>query len=171
MAEVRLTHEDIFEAYDDSLGSWMGILIDGHVDDETAVALMWAIQQERLDDGDDDACDPITPPKRCWLWKVPRDGFMTYHYADQPARGAKPVTRVEVTSRWAYRCDLPGCENHYVKGGASMGFPIENFIDPPEPRQVDRYVYMCRRHARSFDDRLAEARREALAKLQAERAD
>lgn len=157
--------EDLREWDGEIFGSSMGFHILGHLTDDEAVPYAWSILLEQDEIYAEDVA--LDPPKRTWVRKVPTEAGYLFAYTSAPGRGAYPVTLIEYARSWAYRCDLPGCERHYVKGGASAGIPVSQCIDPPADRQDERYVYMCRRHADSFNERLAAARRIALEELRA----
>lgn len=154
--------EDIYEAFDDELGSWMGVLIAGHHDDETAAALTWAYI---LDEGRDSGT--LGAPVRTWVRKVPRSGgYMAYVYGG-PGRGASPVTRIEQASGWTHWCDVPRCRWQFVPGSTRVGVPRINIINGDElgsqPQHRDReYVYLCRDHYRRYEEDLRAARKKAL---------
>lgn len=155
----------------------IGLHIKGHdLTDDEAVAYAWGLilLEEIGWDWDGECHVTFQPPRRVWVRTIPIpiDGgsYFEWRYQTFPQRGASPVILIDFTSGWAYRCDLPGCENHYVRGGARSGIPVEQFIDPPTDRQDERYVYMCRRHAASFTERREAAIKARMAEWYAERA-
>jgi len=158
--------EDIYEDWGDELGSWMGVLIDGHVDDDTAVAMTWAYMVEECRD------DSLSNPRRRWVRKVPRDGRVSYCYTDAPGRGARAVTIVETSAvnPWQYWCDAPGCRWQFVPGSARSGVPratISNADEFSAQQQYrpGEYLYLCRDHCQKYEDALRAARIAALAAL------
>lgn len=160
--------EDIYEMDDDGYcGSWLGLHIRAHVDDETAVALAWSHME----------CDgregSLTPPRRTYLRKVPSHDGMRFHYSGR-GRGATPVTLMEQPHGWSYWCDVPGCRSQFVRGTAVTGIPrgyILNGADLGVQQQyrADEYAYLCRWHHKRYDADLSAARAEAMRAYYAER--
>jgi hypothetical protein len=171
---------------DGDSGSPMGFLLYGDVD---ALDVELFMGDEELTDSFPDGTD--FDVVECYVRKVPaRDeygehGLMTYHYTDQPGRGARKCTRIEQNTVWGH-----WCMNHIYEP-AQVGIPVANVLDPiwpmvsvrilsPEaraerkhwrgPLDGEAYVYLCRDCARAFHAREDAARAERLAAYRAQQA-
>jgi hypothetical protein len=147
--------EDIYELdVDDGLGSWMGVIIDGHVENDVALPIAWA---SAIEYGRDVT---FGCPRRTHLRKVPlRDGGWRASYSRNPGRGAKAVTVVEEFTGWHERC-------YRCPWTAVVAVPVDRFTDPPAGA---KFVYYCREHADDFHARWKEALRVALERAGEER--
>ena len=129
----------------------------------------------------------VTQPFEFLDGEEPEDGHAerwTYHYLTAERSGAIPVTRFLIDSPWSFPATSPEgprlernrrthefdvegvdyfpmlCVNHPDRP-ATTGYPESSVIDPP--LVIDGTVPMCGECSRSFSERLAEARRKALA--------
>lgn len=159
-------YEDIYEWDFGEPGSWMGMHMLGHFDDETATAYAWAVMVEEYRD------HTIQPPVRTWVRKVPcRDGSYSFAYSRKPGRGATAVTRIDVQGPWRLWCDVRRCTGRFVPGSATCGVSTTTFAnpeawfgddpEPQEPRQSE-YRYLCRDHAERYHAAMKTARAEAV---------
>lgn len=115
--------------YEDGDGPICGLMLHGHHDDETAVAVAWSELGDWGVDG------PIEHPRRCYVRKVPQgDGWFQFVYSSNPGRGASPVTVVDLALLPGMpRCGWPGCPWLSIAHGARVG--------------RDDEVPLCREHA------------------------
>lgn len=117
----------------------------------------------------------------------------TYSYSDTEIVGSVPVTRFRVADPWSRPALTPRGpratpktrgSNDWIEEGvddfpvmcinhddepATVGVPKEQFVNDAEDDALEGYVHYCSPCSDAFRVRLAEARREALAKLDAER--
>lgn len=128
------------EIFDDPDGSLMGYLLYGEDIDLFDVEWFLATEHHEMRSARDHEGRPTAPQggwevTECWVRKVPgSDGYggtwMTYHYQDQPGRGARKCVRVERHHSWGH-----WCHNHIYEP-ATTGFPVERVTQDPDLAQA-----------------------------------
>lgn len=102
----------------------------------------------------------IERPQHIWLRKIPQRGHWMMHQEQRrPGPGATPVTVFRWLSDWAQR-PCAGGPRIKCSGSAVAGIPVSLVIDAPPDVE---YVYLCRAHHVDFEERLREARYQAMA--------
>jgi hypothetical protein len=154
--------------FDGELGSMCSLHVAGHVDDDTATALAWAYLIEW---GGNEWGHRIDRPQRVWTSQAPHvdeegeqhDTTWEAVYSATPRDGWEPVTRIDLDPRPYRPCAKCAWQ-------AVMGFPVDNFINPPTRANDGRCVWFCHEHAADISRRLDEARRAAYAEITAREA-
>lgn len=173
--EYEISYEDDGDGY---CGDILAININGHGHHFDDIELLLeSMRDDELPYEEDGGCWEVY---ESYLRKVPTPQGSAHIYSGK-GRGARAITVVERPQAWDY-----WCLNHPYEP-ARVGIPDEQIINGEalitqrlteldqeiDPRRdVDRwegrspgYIYMCRECSDDFHIRLAEARKEALAKL------
>ena len=117
----------------------------GEVEALVAACEFWLDEEAQWgDDGPETPDAGFATPRKVWLRKVPGyDGQIMHYYQGHAARGARPITLVEVAreSRMCRACGKPATTGFDGDGG--------HYLYADHPADLDRFgqVWLCAEHA------------------------